>query len=161
MTSFSPYANALTPVSIGPFGDIGDGAYVPLNDIDNTFQYSGSLSWTKGNHNLKFGLALIRRQARNVQSADADGAYQFNLTTDNVNLATNSAAQNQQATQDNQLASTMLGAFQSQSRNFNLDPPDYRTWEPSGFAQDSWKVNPKLTLLLGVRYDVFTPYTSR
>ncbi len=40
MTSFSPYANSLTPVSIGPFGDIGDGAYVPLQDIDNTFLYS-------------------------------------------------------------------------------------------------------------------------
>jgi Carboxypeptidase regulatory-like domain len=152
MTAFSPYANALTPVSVGPFGDIGDGAYVPLNDIDNTFQYSGSLSWTKGNHNLKAGLSLIRRQARNVQSADADGAYQFNLTTD--------SNADQLTQQNNQLASTLVGAFQSQSRNFNLDPPDYRTWEPSGFVQDSWKVDPKLTLLLGIRYDVFTPYTE-
>jgi hypothetical protein len=152
MTAFSPYANALTPVSIGPFGDIGDGAYVPLNDIDNTFQYSGSLSWTKGNHNIKAGLSLIRRQARNVQSADADGAYQFNLPTD-----TNA---NQLTQQNNQIASTLVGAFQSESRNFNLDPPDYRTWEPSGFVQDSWRVNPELMLLLGVRYDVFTPYTE-
>jgi hypothetical protein len=152
MTGFSPYADALTPVSIGPFGDIGDGAYVPLNDIDNTFQYAGSLSWTKGNHNFKAGLSLIRRQARNVQSADADGAYQFNLPTD-----TNA---NQLTQQNNQIASTLVGAFQSESRNFNLDPPDYRTWEPSGFAQDSWKVSPKLLLLLGVRYDVFTPYTE-
>ena len=44
MTSFSPFANSLTPISIGPFGDIGDGAYVPLQDIDNTFQYNGTLS---------------------------------------------------------------------------------------------------------------------
>ena len=46
MTAFSPYADSLTPVSVGPFGDIGDGAYVPLQDIDNTFQYAGTLSWT-------------------------------------------------------------------------------------------------------------------
>ena len=77
MTSFSPFANSLTPVSIGPFGDIGDGAYVPLQDIDNTFQYNGTVSWTKGNHNFKFGASLIRRQARNVQSASAVGAYQL------------------------------------------------------------------------------------
>jgi hypothetical protein len=37
MTSFSPFADSLTPISVGPFGDIGDGAYVPLQDIDNTF----------------------------------------------------------------------------------------------------------------------------
>jgi hypothetical protein len=153
MTSFSPYANSLTPVSIGPFGDIGDGAYVPLQDIDNTFQYSGTLSWTKGNHNIKVGLGLLRRQARNVQSASAVGAYAFNLSSDSQNTAGN-----QLATQNNQIASTLLGAFKSQTRNFNLFPPDYRSWEPNGFVQDSWKVNPKLTVLVGVRYDVFTPF---
>ncbi len=152
MTSFSPFADSLTPVSIGPFGDIGDGAYVPLQDIDNTFQYNGTVSWTKGNHNFKFGASLIRRQARNVQSASAVGAYQFNLPTDNNS--------DQLTQQNNQLASTLVGAFQSQSRNFNITPPDYRSWEPSAFAQDSWKVTPKLTLLLGVRYDVFTPFTE-
>jgi hypothetical protein len=160
MTSFSPFANSLTPVSIGPFGDIGDGAYVPLQDIDNTFQYSGTLSWTKGNHNIKAGLSLVRRQARNVQSASAVGAYGFNLTTDSVNLSTNTSDQNQLATQNNQIASTLLGAFNNQTRNFNLFPPDYRSWEPSGFVQDSWRVNPKLTILAGVRYDVFTPFTE-
>ena len=154
MTAFSPFANSLTPVSIGPFGDIGDGAYVPLQDIDNTFQYNGTVSWSKGNHNFKFGASLIRRQARNVQSASAVGAYSFNLPSDTQN------ATNQTQIQDNQIASTLLGGFASQSRNFNLTPPDYRAWEPSGFAQDSWKVTPKLTMLLGVRYDVYTPFTE-
>jgi Carboxypeptidase regulatory-like domain len=152
MTSFSPYANSLTPVSIGPFGGIGDGTYVPLQDIDNTFQYGGTISWTKGDHNIKAGIALIRRQARNVQSAFGVGAYQFNLPSD--------SAFTQLQTQNNQLASTLLGAFTRQLRSFNLYPTDYRSWEPSGFAQDSWKVEPKLTLMLGVRYDVFTPFTE-
>jgi hypothetical protein len=152
MTNFSPFANSLTPVSIGPFGDIGDGAYVPLQDIDNTFQYSGTLSWTKGNHNIKAGLGLIRRQARNVQSASAVGAYGFNLTSDSNS--------DQLTQQNNQIASALLGAFNNQTRNFNLNPPDYRSWEPSGFVQDSWKVSPKLTVIYGLRYDVFTPFTE-
>jgi hypothetical protein len=139
MTSFSPFADSLTPVSVGPFGDIGDGAYVPLQDI-------------KGNHNFKFGGSLIRRQARNVQSASAVGAYNFNPSSD-----TNS---DQLTQQNNQLASALVGAFTSQVRNFNISPPDYRSWEPSGFVQDSWKATPRLTLLLGVRYDVYTPFTE-
>ncbi len=152
MTSFSPFANSLTPISVGPFGDIGDGAYVPLQDIDNTFQYNGTVSWTKGNHNVKFGASLIRRQARNVQSASAVGAYSFNPSSDNN--------PNQLTQQNNQLASALVGAFTSQSRNFNLFPPDYRSWEPSGFVQDSWKATSKLTLLLGLRYDLYTPFTE-
>jgi hypothetical protein len=152
MTSFSPYANSLTPVTIGPFGDIGDGAYVPLQDVDNSYQYNGTVSWTKGNHSFKFGAGFIRRQARNVQSASAVGAYAFNLTSDNNPT--------QLTQQNNQIASTLLGAFNSQTRNFNLDPPDYRSWEPNFFLQDSWKATPKLTLLVGIRYDVFTPFTE-
>ncbi len=152
MTSFSPFANSLTPISVGPFGDIGDGAYVPLEDLDSTYQYAGTVSWTKGNHNFKFGGSLIRRQARNVQSASAVGAYGFNPESDN------NASQLQQ--QSNQLASALLGAFTSQVRDYDLDPPDYRSWEPSGFAQDSWKTTSKLTLLLGIRYDIFTPFTE-
>jgi hypothetical protein len=155
MTSFSPFANSLTPVSIGPFGDIGDGAYVPLQDIDNTFQYGGTVSWTKGNHNFKFGATLIRRQARNVQSASAAGAYQFNLSSDTIAAAGNPLLQ-----QNYQIASALVGGFQSQSRNFNLFTPDYRSWEPGFFAQDSWRATPKLMLLLGIRYDIFTPFTE-
>jgi hypothetical protein len=150
--SFSPFANSLTPVSVGPFSDVGDGAFVPLQDIDNTFQYAGTVSWTKGNHNIKAGASFLRRQARNVQSASAAGAYGFGLVTDNNADLT--------VQQDNQLASTLVGAFQNDTRNFNLNPPDYRSYEPSGFVQDSWKVLPKLTIVGGFRYDVFTPFTE-
>ena len=151
-TAFSTFANSLTPVSVGPFADIGDGAFVPLQDIDNTFQYTATISWTKGNHSIKAGGSFLRRQARNVQSASAVGAYGFGLVSDsNANLTTQ---------QDNQLASTLVGAFQNDTRNFNLYPPDYRSYEPGGFIQDSWKLNPKLTIIGGFRYDVFTPFTE-
>jgi hypothetical protein len=132
---------------------LGDGAFVPLQDIDNSFQYSGTVSWTKGNHNIKAGIALIRRQARNVQSASAAGFYQFNLPSD--------SGPTQLQTQNNQLASALVGAFSQEQRNFNLSPPDYRSWEPSGFVQDSWKVSQKLTLLAGVRMTSSHPSLKR
>jgi hypothetical protein len=152
MTNFSPFADSLTPVSIGPFGDVGDGAYVPLQDIDNTFQYAGTVSWTKGSHNIKIGAGLMRRQARNVQSASAVGAFGFNLTTD--------SNADQKTQQDHQIASALLGAYNNQTRNFNITPPDYRGWEPSFFAQDSWKITSKLTFIYGARYEIFTPFTE-
>ncbi len=150
--NFNTLSNFLTPISFGSFPDIGDGAYVPLQDVDNTYQYSGALNWTLGNHSVKFGGQLIRRQARNIQSAFAAGQYGFGLTNDNnTNLP-------QQYI--NQIASSLVGAFTSESRNYDINPPDYRSWEPSGFILDSWKVSPKLTVQYGIRYDVFTPFTE-
>ena len=151
--NFNQLSSFLTPIAFGPFSDIGDGAYVPLQDIDNTFQYAGTVSYARGSHSLKFGASFIRRQARNVQSAFAAGQYGFGLSSDTV-------AGNQKQTQDNNLASSLVGAFQSDSRNYDLSPPDYRSYEPGFFGQDSWKVNSRLTVLLGARYDVFTPFTE-
>ena len=37
----------LAPIQFGPFSDVGDGAYVPLQDIDNTFQYLANVSYSK------------------------------------------------------------------------------------------------------------------
>ena len=158
--NFNSFSNFLTPIQFGPFNDIGDGAYVPLQDIDSTYQYAGSVSYTIGNHNIKAGAGFIRRQARNVQSAFAAGQYTFGLSSDTVNNPDNTTAQNQKATQDNQLASSLIGAFSANSRNYDLAPPDYRSYEPSFFMLDSWKALPNLTLLFGARYDVFTPFTE-
>ena len=157
--NFNQLSSFLTPIQFGPFSDVGDGAYVPLQDIDNTFQYAGAATYTRGNHSLKFGASFIRRQARNVQSAFAAGQYGFGLQTDNTDIFGNPTS-GQKQTQDNQLASSLVGAFSFAARNYDLNPPDYRTYEPSFFVQDSWKFNPRLTVLYGVRYDVFTPFTE-
>ena len=151
--NFNANSSELTPIGFGPFSDIGDGAYVPLQDIDNTFQYAGTLSYTIGNHQIRAGASYIRRQARNLQSAFPAGSYSFGLASDNV-------ANNAAKSDDNILASSLVGAFSGDSRNYDIDTPDYRTYEPSVFVQDSWKITPKLTALYGGRYDVFTPFTE-
>ena len=150
--SFSPFANSLTPVSVGPFSDIGDGAFVPLQDIDNTFQSTGTVSWTKGNHTIKAGASFLAPVYPQCSKRLRRGCCGFGLVTDNNADLT--------VQQDNQLASTLVGAFQNDTRNFDLSPPDYRSYEPSGFVQDSWKILPKLTIVGGFRYDVFTPFTE-
>ena len=167
--NFNQFTTGLTPIGIAGFEDLGDGAYVPLQDIDNTFQYLGTVSYTRGNHNIKAGASLIRRQARNVQSASGLGSFSFGLSSDScapgvklnaqgncINNGNATTAQNL----TNVLASLLTGAYTATSRNYDLTPPDYRSWEPSAFVQDSWRAQPKLTLIYGLRYDIFTPFTE-
>lgn len=136
----------LSPMGINGLSDLGDGAYVPLQDIDSTYQYSGTVSYTMGKHSLKLGAGLIRRQARNLQSAFPFGEYAFGLPSD--------------GNQDQILASTLVGAFYTSDFSVDLFTPDYRSWEPSFFAQDNWRLSSKLMVVYGMRYDIYTPFTE-
>ena len=138
----TPDTSALTPMNVGPYTPLGEGNYEPLRDIDNTFQYAGTVSWSKGSQTLRIGAALIRRQFTNVQSSQPVGQYSF--------TGTNAAA----------LQSFLTGNSYQYIRSNQLLPSSYRSSEPSVFFQDDWRVNRRLTLNLGARYDFFSPITE-
>ena len=126
-----------------PYSGLGDGLFSPLFDYNNTFQYQGSLSWTHGAHNVKTGASLIRRQLNLQQSISARGSYSINGTF------TGSA-----------LGDLVAGyASDAQFQN-DVAFPRYRSWEVAGFIQDDWRITKWLALNLGLRYEVFTPFTE-
>src|SRR5262249_45066733 len=61
----------------------------------------------------------------------------------------------------NSLASLLLGYPSTVVRNLSLIYPHYRALEPSAYVQDDWHAASWLTMNLGLRYDVFTPFTER
>jgi hypothetical protein len=145
--NFGPSATGLPLILLPSIQALGDSRFIPLEDLNNTFQYSGAVTYNFGQHTMKAGAALIRRQAREVQSDNANGRYNFGLPEDNNTPALD-------------LASFLVGAFTGVARSASLFAPDYRMWEPGFFAQDNWKVRPWLTLNYGFRYDVYTPFTE-
>jgi hypothetical protein len=144
---FGPSASGLPLILLPSIQALGDSRFIPLQDLNNTFQYNGAVTYNFGQHTIKAGAALIRRQAREVQSDNANGRYNFGLPEDSGNPAAD-------------LASFLVGAFTGVARSASLFAPDYRMWEPGFFAQDNWKVKPWLTVNYGFRYDVYTPFTE-
>jgi hypothetical protein len=138
------------------FAPLGDANFVPIVDLTNTFQYAGTVTYTHGQHSIRGGGELIRRQARNQQSSNAVGSAQFGL-----NLPINVGGASDQAQQaNNNLAEFLVGGFTQEARNVDLYTPNYRTWEPGFFIQDTWRATPQLTLVYGVRYDFYTPFAE-
>ncbi len=155
-------SNFLTPFIPSGYGSVGDGEYLPLQDLDNNFQWNGSLTVNRGNHNMKMGGSLIRRQATNIQSAFAAGAFNFNDTYANSQVTNGTLAACNTALADTcTLVSMLEGVAYTAQRSNQLFPVSYRTWEPSAYFQDNWRATQNLTLNLGVRYDVFTAFTER
>jgi Carboxypeptidase regulatory-like domain/TonB dependent receptor len=141
--NYDQTTTGLTPMQIAGYGTLGDEAYVPLEDIDNTGQLNFTLTYNRGAHTIRMGTAWIRRLFENVQSAFGIGAFSFNGT--NVEA----------------LTEFFQGDPTTVTRQNQVFPSQYRTWEPSVFIQDDWHVKKSLTLNLGVRYDVYTPFTER
>jgi Carboxypeptidase regulatory-like domain len=138
--------SGLPPIVITGYGSLGDGTSLPIIYVNNIFQYQAAITYTRGNHNIKFGGGLIRRQASSAQSGTGEGEWTF--------------SPNSGAAQYTALAGLLQGNYGTVTRNYSLVVPHYRTWEPHGYLQDDWHATPTLTLNLGVRYDVFTPFTE-
>jgi hypothetical protein len=131
--------------NIGPeyYGNLGDGMWGPLNNINQSYQYSGTLTWNHNNHSVKGGIGLIRRQLSRTQSPSARGSYSINP------IVTGSS-----------IADMLQGIASSVQQQTTLAFPNFRSWEPSAFIQDDYRALPWLTLNFGVRYDIYTPYTD-
>jgi hypothetical protein len=120
------------------FGD-GRPGFIPIQYKDNTYQLAGNVYYIHGNHSFKTGASLIRRYA--LSSNDNNGMGNFLFANGAPGLLT--------------------GGFSGVTRALTVYQQYYQVWEAGIYVQDDWRVTPKLTLNLGVRWDLFTPFTEK
>ena len=119
--------------------------------LQNTYTATDSLQWESGKHNVTFGGQAVYVQFNLWTTTNASPLqYTFNAnqtagyTTGTLQSSSSGAS----------FASYMLGAVGSSS--VSLAPEWGARWmSPSIWAQDSYKVTSKLTLNLGLRWDIF------
>jgi hypothetical protein len=120
-----------------PYGPVGGPNEQPFHNVENAYMYGASATYIRGSHEIKAGGGMIRRHAFVDQTHQAAG---FIFCGDVISCLS---------------GQTVFAERQSPSYDNN-----YRGREWDAFAQDNWRVNSKLTLNLGVRYDVFYPYSE-
>lgn len=146
-------SSGLSLIAIAGFRGLGDSDWIPMFIINNTFQYVGSLAWTRSGHNVKTGVDVRRRQFTVHQGAFPRGNFSFNANFTNDPSGATPAS-------GNSFASFLLGFPASTARRTHEVWPGMRTTEVGAYVQNDWRATSWLTFNLGVRWDLFTPLTE-
>jgi hypothetical protein len=131
----------------------GTNAHV-YNEAQNTVDAQDNILWTKGKHNLTFGFQWQTLQDNETFALDAAFTFSNNETAQFVNGALS-------GTTGLGYASYLLGMVDSSSNTQNSVAETggrYKTY--AMYVQDDFKVSSRLTLNLGLRWDIWSPFTE-
>ena len=141
-----PNANAsgagLSSINVSSSVGLGDGAG-SLQKVNNNWEFDQAFTLIKGNHEMKFGVDYQSRRFAFYSPTQPVGVFNFTGAYTNYGFA-----------------DFLLGRPLTSSLDVNQFFSLLR-FQISYYAQDNWRVTPKLTLNFGLRNDTVTPWTER
>jgi len=129
------------------FGDNSDG---PYQNSNNTAQFTDNVSWNKGKHSFKFGFEYDRQNFNQFGNQYTRGQYQFNPN----------ATQGPSHTGGDAFADFLLGDVYMATVAVSAANVLFHRNAEAAFVDDTWKITPKLTLSVGLRYELTPPFTD-
>jgi hypothetical protein len=134
-----PYVNGIPDVSITSFAS-WKGPSNTLASPTTNIEAGDTVSLIRGQHSIRAGLSVIRNRKDQNGRSPYDGNASFN-TTGNPN------------TTGYAFADALLGNFNSYTEAAYDPMGKYRYTQPALFVDDAWKINRKLSINLGLRYE--------
>ena len=141
-------------IDIAGMSLLGNSPVFPIGDFSTVYQVQDQLSRTIGRHTLKFGVEFRRLQNNGTLDFVVNGLYSFqDLTPFGLPASSNNPAL------EFFLQGLPLSYVGVNPSNANSDR-GYRETIASGFAQDFVRVNSRLTVNVGLRYDFYSNPTE-
>ena len=130
-------------IQVNGYASIGDPITGPRQTYQNSFDWSGSLTWIHGQHELKFGGGFQHNQVNVLQGIASNGFFVFAPFP-----------------VSNSFASFLFGQPVFFLQGGGDLSRGLRGNSSNAYAQDTYKVTRRLTLNMGLRYELPSPYTE-
>jgi hypothetical protein len=140
----------LTNINISGYASLGNICCFPEFLKENNYQVLDSFTYIRGRHAFKAGGDLKLRRHGFFQALNPTGTMNFDQQfTSDLN---NPSQQTGNALATFELGYPIFAARDQQKQSFGMS-----WWEVSGFLMDDFRASSRLTLNLGLRYEVYTP----
>lgn len=149
--SLSPRNYGVPLIDFTNFTSLNDP--IPQLVRNQTWRFDDSLTVTLRQHTLQAGVELRRMDWNRLGDPLPRGQFTF---TGLMTSQLDSQGRPVPGTGFD-LADFLLGLPQSTSVRFGSSASYFRSWGFAGYFQDDWRLHPRFTLDLGVRYDLATP----
>ncbi len=136
-------------IQVAGYASVGDPITGPRNSLQNTYDFSGSLSWIHGRHEAKFGGGFRLDQINALQGIATNGFFVFAGIPSFEDFLYNDGFAN--------FLSANPVVFLQGGGNFDRHIRDRAL---DLYGQDTYKVTSRLTLNLGLRYELPFPSTE-
>ena len=136
----------------GGFTGIGDANDGPFANNNNTLQFVDKLSWIHGKHTFAFGGEYNRQNFNQVGNQFSRGVFTFQAGA-TANPANGSGGYS--------FAEFLLGKLFVSTNAAAVADAKFQRNVFHAFVDDTWKVTPRLTLSLGLRYELTPPFTNK
>ncbi|MCU1260272.1 MAG: TonB-dependent receptor, partial [Bryobacterales bacterium] len=151
----------LPQIGLGRYSNVGASDWLPSKEYSNVWDFIQNVAINKGSHAYKFGAEYrpIKFPFFQVPSPHGDLNFTQNGTAFPSILKASNGANFNTSTGD-EIASFLLGNVDNgQISTTNFISSQKTAW--AFYAQDDWKITPKLTVNLGLRYELFSPIDER
>ena len=154
------------------YPNAGNDPYGNYKQGQDTGQLTVAVTKIRGEHALKFGFEGRVHQQNYIQTNAPLGFFTFNNTGTSLcsqpGVTTSCPDNTNNVSGGDSMASFLMGQLTQGcgsngcGSNYEIQfQPATENYQYAGYAQDNWKVTAKLTLNLGLRYDVSLPRTDR
>jgi Carboxypeptidase regulatory-like domain/TonB dependent receptor len=133
------------------FTGIGDSTDGPYANDNNTLQLIDNVSWVKGKHAFRFGVEYNRQNYNQVGNQFSRGNFVFQPN------ATQSTAH----TGGDAFAEFLLGQMYQSTVAVAIADAKFQRNAEALFADDTWKFTSKITLSLGLRWELTPPFNNQ
>jgi len=158
-----PQTYGFPQIQVGSGAVTGGSTYKPLTAREKIQGYIDSISYTRGQHNVKAGYEFRHIDSHSNYSLFPVPYEYFAGPGSNLTSDPNYGFYDPNAYYYNggaEIADLLLGLPEVVDQGLQLTPPETTANEHSAYVEDYWQITPKINLTFGVRYEYVQPYVE-